>query len=364
MATRRETRSRLDRLSRDLHELRRRATGPGEPLPPVRALAETYGVSVTLVRRELSRLQELGIIHSVPRVGTFVGPPAPDGEQVFVLVAAPGIHFSLVREAFETRASQLGRVPLVMPADALSQWHARDDAPRVAGLFEFTEIVDVHGDELFPDIPRVRYGDTPEPGSHLITFDDVGAAKDATEHLVGLGHRHIGYVGVHTSSGSSHFRWSGRRLQGYLAVVEARLGSAPAVFLPRIEAERLSPTYYDDPEAVVAAIEATPRLTALVVSTQQAWLNLLDAARPDSRLHELAIVTFDYETLDERSGLLSTMRLPWQRVGELAAELLHSGEPPSEHTIGMELVPRLSSLRPASPFGLWARSATIPAAPR
>src|SRR5205823_3972081 len=89
MATRRETRSRLDRLSRDLLDLRRRAGGSRAPLPPVRALAETYGLSVALVRRELGRLQELGVVHSVPRVGTFLGSPLPDADEALIVVAAP-----------------------------------------------------------------------------------------------------------------------------------------------------------------------------------------------------------------------------------------------------------------------------------
>lgn len=45
---------------------------PGESLPTVTAMHETYGVSKTTILKALSILRDEGLIYTVPRWGSFV----------------------------------------------------------------------------------------------------------------------------------------------------------------------------------------------------------------------------------------------------------------------------------------------------
>jgi DNA-binding GntR family transcriptional regulator len=45
---------------------------PGEALPTVTAMGETYGVSKTTVLKALSILRDEGLVYTVPRWGTFL----------------------------------------------------------------------------------------------------------------------------------------------------------------------------------------------------------------------------------------------------------------------------------------------------
>jgi DNA-binding GntR family transcriptional regulator len=55
---------------------------PGEALPTVTAMGETYGVSKTTVLKALSILRDEGLVYTVPRWGSFVADkftgPRPD----------------------------------------------------------------------------------------------------------------------------------------------------------------------------------------------------------------------------------------------------------------------------------------------
>jgi LacI family transcriptional regulator len=62
---------------------------------------------------------------------------------------------------------------------------------------------------------RIAPSDLDQPGP-CVYMDDVGAARDMTEYLIGLGHRRIGFIVGHPE----HFA-SGQRLRGYKAALKA-----------------------------------------------------------------------------------------------------------------------------------------------
>lgn len=346
MAPRTETRSRQAALRRDLRQLRSDGGQVGDPLLPVRDLAQRYDLSVTLVTRELRKLQDEGVLHTIPRVGTFLGPRRAEMEGALVLLTVPGHHFLPVRAAFEAHATERGRIPLVLPADTLRRLHTARALPAVDGMFEFAEIDDPSVGELFPGARHVRFGDD-RPGTHTIRFDDVTGGYDATRHLLTLGHRRIAFVGVHVPGGDKRLRWSERRLEGWRRALKAAgCAEGSTLILPREELSVGGLRYFAEPERILEEIDSSCGTTGLVVATQQAALEVLDTAGPNSRLEHLALVTFDYEHLDERSGLLTTMRLPWERVGRLAVEILLGSAKTGTHLLAMELVPRLSSVGP------------------
>jgi LacI family transcriptional regulator len=62
---------------------------------------------------------------------------------------------------------------------------------------------------------RIAPSDLEQPGP-CVYMDDVGAARDMTEYLIGLGHRRIGFIVGHPE----HFA-SGQRLRGYKAALKS-----------------------------------------------------------------------------------------------------------------------------------------------
>ncbi|WP_344839522.1 GntR family transcriptional regulator [Kribbella ginsengisoli] len=68
-------------------ELRRQITAgelqPGDRIPSTRALVRTHGVAMATATKALTALQQEGLVHSLPGVGTVVGPaPRPPGSAV------------------------------------------------------------------------------------------------------------------------------------------------------------------------------------------------------------------------------------------------------------------------------------------
>lgn len=91
--------------------IERGALGPGERLPPVRALAEQLGLAVNTVAKAYRALEDSGLVVGRGRLGTFVAETLP---------ARPSAADARLAEAAETyaaRARQLG----FGPPDALEQ---------------------------------------------------------------------------------------------------------------------------------------------------------------------------------------------------------------------------------------------------
>jgi GntR family transcriptional regulator len=103
-----------EQLRRKVAALIERGTlGPGERLPPVRALAEQLGLAVNTVAKSYRELEDAGFVIARGRFGTFVAETLP---------ARPSAAESRLAEAAETyarRARQLG----FRPSEALE--HAR-----------------------------------------------------------------------------------------------------------------------------------------------------------------------------------------------------------------------------------------------
>jgi GntR family transcriptional regulator, transcriptional repressor for pyruvate dehydrogenase complex len=63
--------------------IRRRSLKPGDKLPTEAAIMEEWGVSRTVVREALSKLQAAGLVETRHGIGTFViEPPAPSGFRI------------------------------------------------------------------------------------------------------------------------------------------------------------------------------------------------------------------------------------------------------------------------------------------
>jgi LacI family transcriptional regulator len=112
-------------------------------------------------------------------------------------------------------------------------------------------------------IPFARIGsDKPGPGIAM-TMDDEGSARLATEHLVALGHRRIGFIG-----GSEEYSLSSWRLQGWQQSMLTAGASTDGLFAPgdfsyesgAMAAKELL-SQADRPTAIIACNSSVVRFT-------------------------------------------------------------------------------------------------------
>ncbi|MFJ1811124.1 MULTISPECIES: LacI family DNA-binding transcriptional regulator [unclassified Streptomyces] len=169
-------------------------------------------------------------------------------------------------------------------------------------------------------------------------------ARDAVQHLLGLGHTRIGMI-----AGRSHSLAGAARVHGYRAALEeAGIAYDPAV---------VRSTDFDYAEALAASlqilrIEDPP--TAVFAASDAQALGVLEAARqcglsvPD----DLAVMSFD-DTLVAAMACppLSAVRQPFEELGREATRVLlelAQGRPPASPRIELatELVLRTSTSAP------------------
>ncbi|QSF53868.1 LacI family DNA-binding transcriptional regulator [Brevundimonas fontaquae] len=191
-------------------------------------------------------------------------------------------------------------------------------------------------------LPFARIGSTATGAGFSIAMDDYAAAETATNHLLDLGHRRIGFI-----SGSPEYVLSGARLQGYRAAMAGR-------GLP------------DDADLVghgdftfasgEAAMETFCRLahppTAIVASNDQMALAALRVAgrRGLAVPHDLAIISFDDTPIVRFSNPpLTAVVQPIAAMASAAADLLIRAKS------GQDDLPQASTL----PFQLAVRGSTV-----
>lgn len=133
-------------------------------------------------------------------------------------------------------------------------------------------------------IPFARIGSiAPGPGIRL-TMDDERAARLATEHLIELGHRRIGFI-----SGAEDYSLSGWRVDGWrAAMADAKLDTR----------DLLAPGDFSCGSGEQAArrlLNLNDRPTAIIASNDQMTLAALEVARSFglSVPQDLSLISFD-----------------------------------------------------------------------
>lgn len=133
-------------------------------------------------------------------------------------------------------------------------------------------------------IPFARIGST-EPGPGIaMTMDDDGSARLATEHLIALGHKRIGFVG-----GSEEYSLSDWRKQGWMQAMESASLSPFGLFAQ-------GDFGYDSGAAAARfLLGITNRPTAIIACSDEMALATLDVAVAQG-LHvpdDLSLISFD-----------------------------------------------------------------------
>jgi LacI family transcriptional regulator len=173
---------------------------------------------------------------------------------------------------------------------------------------------------------------------NFIVLDNVRASRDATRHLVALGHRRIGFV-----SGLPNISTAAERLRGYREALRES-GLSPDRDLVRPGAFQAGTAQ----EAAQDLLKRRGRPTAIVASNDLMALGVIQAAVDlGVRIPEdLAVVGFDdIEIADHPRVQLTTMAQQKAEMGRLAAlgilEVIRRGTRLADAPLQQILAPRL-----------------------
>lgn len=133
-------------------------------------------------------------------------------------------------------------------------------------------------------IAFARIGSLKEGPGFALTLDDERAARSATEHLIGLGHRRVGFI-----AGPTEYELSGWRVDGWRAAMAAAR-------LPTDDLLARGDFGYESGLAAAARLlDGAHRPTAIVASNDRMALATLEAARARGLAvpGNLSLVSFD-----------------------------------------------------------------------
>jgi hypothetical protein len=336
-------------------------------LPSTRELAAKYHLSHVTVAQELQHMVDQGVLTTVPRVGMFVAKSMGVSTDLYLLLTHAPTHpartpwADRIRVGFEERIAQLGGMSGVLPVDIARTRREKGQLPNLVGVLDASgTYADSPRWDAADPAQRVRIASAslpglPTPGDvDVIHFDDVGGGRLAVAHLLDHGCRRIAFLGLHGRSELSlTYAWSAARAAGWREELTARAHDLDGLdFSPDRD-----PVGFDD-EVEVAALAARELVhdvdvDGVVCANDHAALGLINALRESGRPHDRwpALIGFDGLPAAQ-NAVLSSLRLPWEDVGRVGAELLfsrHIGRldgPRQNRALSMTLIPRMSS-RPA-----------------
>ncbi|WP_110587941.1 LacI family DNA-binding transcriptional regulator [Microbacterium suaedae] len=252
-------------------------------------------------------------------------------------------------EAIALSAAEEGYATTLIPVHATSQTDVDRLFSRLQELAVDALILNLeapqlgHAAQILPPGVPVVYMDPDAPGAEVVVdTDQVGGARQATRHLLDLGHHTVWHI-----AGPAHSRPAGRRIDGWRATLEESGRPVPEVIRGDWSVE----------SGYVAGQEIAGRddVTAVFCSNDQMALGLYRALSEAGRSvpRDVSVVGFD-DTTDGRAYAppLTTVHHEFSDVGRrcIAAALAlargKTADPLS--VIRTELIVRDSTARPAS----------------
>ncbi len=182
-----------------------------------------------------------------------------------------------------------------------------------------------------------------------VAMDDVAAAYEMTRHLLGLGHRNIGFIKGHPEHGATP-----RRLEGFLRAMDEAGLATPA--------ERIQPGFFSFASGMEAAgrlLSLAERPTAIFASNDDMALGVLSMASRQGLAapRDLSVAGFDDIPAAAMAWPeLTTVRQPTEAMSRAATEMLIEasqarGAPIANRRLAYELVTRGSTAPPRSSRG-------------
>jgi DNA-binding LacI/PurR family transcriptional regulator len=189
------------------------------------------------------------------------------------------------------------------------------------------------------------------PHADLVTADHLKGGYEATSHLIELGHKRIGFIGVSLTQGLRL-----RRFQGYLeALKEHALPLEDGLVVGGREGAEQMPGYSTEEmgyDGMLKLLDLNERPTAVFARNDFTAMGALNAIkRAGLRIPEdIAVIGYDDIPLaSHTSPALTTVRQPTREQGRAAAEFLlrriegDREQPRAEKTFACELVIREST---------------------
>lgn len=164
-------------------------------------------------------------------------------------------------------------------------------------------------------ISRIGPSEIQDLNNVNIAIDDRVAAKEATDHLIALGHRRIGFIRGYEDQGATH-----KRFNGYCdALAQAGIELDPEIVKPGIF------SFESGMNSGLELLSMGNRPTAIFAANDDMAAGVIVAAyRNNIKIpEEVSVMGFDDSELAEKIWpTLSTIRQPLIRYGEQAVEYL------------------------------------------
>ena len=366
MATRQDTQRRRDDLRQSLLANCRNGTlVAGEPLPTLRVLAVQFNLSVPVVRQVVKELMDEGFLHTRSTAGTFVGPHRDMANSLFLLLTPyPAEHnpqYVAACRGFEERIAQLSGNSLILDWEQAREWQSQGRLPEFRGVFELGRGRDEQPRFAIPDIARVVFAEQSDEGigGDTIRFDNFDGGRQAALHLLKGGHRKVAFLGLHGRNGElGKYVWSAQRQDGWkTALQEQGIDPAHLSFLPATPGDPELETQVQSALGPARELLANSTISAVISVNPMVTIALTRALHESGLPPERwpAIVSFD-DSVTTNNLTVTVVRLPWEKLGREAADLLWQrgmslGEPCARRLVPMLLIPRLSCRLPWSfPF--------------
>lgn len=310
----------------------------GDPIPSERTLSRTFNVSRMTVRRAIASLEREGILRREGRRGTFVNSKSvinlwdrgPTGRLLAMVI--PDIRdFFAARliNGMESYCNDLG-FSIVLgssdeePEKALRQVE-RLVTQGVAGLI----FVPVAGEDSeaanlavcrtvraagLPMVLLDRYIDGLQVDT--VVSDNFDGAYRATQHLISLGHRRIGFVGYPTCSTIRD------RIDGYRKCLRDNGIHPDDRLVVQPHPRRM---FAKTAEAVKGLLGLTPEATAVCTANDDLAMDVWTVLRQEGLQvpDDVALVGYDNALGANNSGaLITTTEQPLYEQGRLACQML------------------------------------------
>jgi DNA-binding LacI/PurR family transcriptional regulator len=333
----------------------------------IRDVAREAGVSTATVSRALRGLPNVedstrARVHAVAaRLDYVISPSASrlaSGRTGSIAVVTPFVarwFFATILSGIETVMQNAGMDVLLMTVDSPYVQPRRPVGTRLRRRVDGALVLvrppddDQLHEVLDLNIPTSLIG-VSIPGVPSVTIDDVLAARIATRHLLGLGHRRIAMIGGEPIRGS--FTAEHDRSQGFLA----SLTEAGIVFDPLLEVFGYF-TVHGGEQAMNALLTLGDRPTAVLAFSDEMAFGAMRSLRSHGLTPgvDVSLIGIDGHEMSEYLDL-TTVAQPVTELGRLGAESLlaqmNAGMRPSDAEairVPTQLMPRGSSARMMAP---------------
>lgn len=194
----------------------------------------------------------------------------------------------------------------------------------VDGLLVASTLQDTELERGFEGIPWLHINRRPDISSRHLVLDDKAGVKLATEHLLDLGHHHVGFLSgpLDTDSGR-------RRLDGFVEAMSASGHPTSAVVESNYDLR-------SGARALTALLEHHSDITGIVCASFSTAAGAISAAqvRGIDIPNDVSIISLhDIEIAEDFGPPLTTVRMPLLELGRRGVELLldkNSAEPIDE----------------------------------